>query len=71
MEGEIVLYSACSTKAFYLNGPAAVVWQLIDGKRSVAEMEVLLTDAYPEAATLKDDLSEAIELLRKHGLIHL
>ena len=71
LEGEIVLYSTCSEKAFYLNESAALVWQLIDGKRSIAQMELLLMDAYPEASTLKDDLSEAIEMLRKHGVIHL
>lgn len=54
-----------------LSGWAALVWQLIDGKRSIAEMELLLTDAYPEAVTLKGDLSEAIEVLSKHGVIHL
>jgi hypothetical protein len=71
LEGEIVLYSACSAKALYLNEPAALVWQLIDGERSIAQIELLLTDAYPEAASLKEDLSEAIEALRKHGVIHL
>jgi hypothetical protein len=71
LEGEIVLYSACSAKALYLNESAALVWQLIDGERSIAQMELLLTDAYPEAVTLTDDLSEAIEVLRKHGVIHL
>jgi Coenzyme PQQ synthesis protein D (PqqD) len=71
LEGEIVLYSACSAKALYLNEPASLVWQLIDGERSIAQMELLLTEAYPEAVTLKNDLSEAIEVLRKHGVIHL
>jgi hypothetical protein len=71
LEGEIVLYSASSAKAIYLNESAALVWQLIDGERSIALIESLLTDAYPEAVTLKDDLSQAIEVLRKHGVIHL
>jgi hypothetical protein len=71
LEGEIVLYSAGSAKALYLNEPAALVWQLVDGERSIAQIELLLTDAYPEAVTLIDDLSEAIEVLRKHGVIHL
>jgi hypothetical protein len=71
LEGEIVLYSACSAKALYLNESAALVWQLIDGERSIAQIESLLTDAYPEAVTLKDDVSQAIEVLRKHGVIHL
>jgi hypothetical protein len=71
LEGEIVLYSASSAKAIYLNESAALVWQLIDGERSIAQIESLLTDAYPEAVTLKDDVSQAIEVLRKHGVIHL
>jgi pyrroloquinoline quinone biosynthesis protein D len=71
LEGEIVLYSSCSAKALYLNESAALVWQLIDGQRSIAQIEVLLKDAYPEAASLTDDVSEAIEALRKHGVIHL
>jgi len=71
LEGEIVLYSACSAKALYLNESAALVWQLIDGERSIAQIESLLTDAYPEAVTLTDDLSEAIDVLRNHGVIHL
>jgi hypothetical protein len=71
LEGEIVLYSACSSKAFYLNEPAALVWQLIDGERSVGQMEMLLTDAYPEAPTLKADLVDAIETMRQHGVIQL
>ena len=71
LEGEIVLYSACSAKALYLNESAALVWQLIDGDRSIAQMELLLKEAYPEAATLTDDLSESLEVLRKHGVIHL
>jgi hypothetical protein len=71
LEGEIVLYSSCSAKALYLNESAALVWQLIDGARSIAQIESLLKDAYPEAATLRDDLLESIEVLRKHGLIQL
>jgi hypothetical protein len=71
LEGEIVLYSASSAKAIYLNESAALVWQLIDGERSIAQIESLLTDAYPEAVTLKDDVSQAIEVLRNHGVIHL
>jgi hypothetical protein len=71
LESEIVLYCSCSEKALYLNESAALVWQLIDGERSIGQIGLLLTDAYPDAVTLTHDLSEAIEMLRKHGVIHL
>lgn len=71
LEGEIVLYSSTEAKALYLNESAALVWQLIDGQRSVAQIETLLAGAYPEAETLKDDVHQAIETLRAHGVIRV
>lgn len=71
LEGEIVLYGAGSAKAFYLNESAALVWQLIDDKRSVGEIRTLLADAYPEAATLDDDITATLQALREHGVVHL
>ena len=70
LEGEIVLYSSGMSKAFYLNESAALVWQLIDGKRSIAEMTSLLTDAYPEVPDLKKDVLDVIEILRVQRLVH-
>ena len=54
----------------YLNESAALVWQLIDGQRRIADIESLLAGAYPEAATLQADVIEAIEALHSHGVIH-
>lgn len=70
LEGEIVLYSASAATALYLNESAALVWQLIDGQRRIADIESLLAGAYPEAATLKADVIEAIDALHSHGVIH-
>lgn len=71
LEGEIVLYGAGSAKAFYLNESAALVWQLIDGQRTVGEIRELLTDAYPEVDTLAQDIDTTLEALQAHGVVSL
>ena len=71
LEGEIVVYSAVAGKALYLNDSAALVWQLIDSHRSIGQIEFVLTDAYPDAITLKDDLRQVINDLLQHGVISL
>ena len=70
LEGEIVLYSSGMSKAFYLNESAALVWQLIDGKRSIDEMISLLIDAYPEVPNLKNDVLGVVETLQAQRLVH-
>lgn len=70
LDGEIVLYCSAVAKAVYLNTTAALVWQLIDGRRSVGEIEGLLTGAYPEAASLPEDLMETLQALQEQGVIH-
>lgn len=70
LDGEIVLYCSTVAKAVYLNASAALVWQLIDGYRSIREIETLLTGAYPEAATLREDLMETVQTLQEQGVIH-
>jgi hypothetical protein len=69
LEGEIVLYCSTVAKAVYLNATAALVWQLIDGQRSVGEIEALLTGAYPEATTLREDVMETVQALEAQGVI--
>lgn len=71
IEGEIVLYAVNAEKAFYLNESSALIWQLIDGQRSIEQIESLLTDAYPEAVSLKEDLIDAIEQMRISGVVRL
>lgn len=71
LEGEIVLYGNTSHNACYLNEGAALVWQLIDGKRDVAEIGTLLEEAYPDAANVRADVEDALALLKSHGAVHL
>lgn len=66
-DDELVLYDMESTQAIYLNETAALVFRLCDGKRTTAEIETLLKEAYPETAdaiesdvrTVLDDLVDA------------
>jgi hypothetical protein len=71
IEGEIVLYAVNAEKAFYLNESSALIWQLIDGQRSIEQIESLLTDAYPEAVSLQEDLMDALEKMRTSGVVRL
>ena len=50
MEDELLLHRPDTGKTVYLNGTAALVWRLLDGERSGAEIAAMLADAYPEAA---------------------
>lgn len=69
LDDELVLYNADSTQACYLNTTAGIVWQLIDGKRSTADICELLQAAYPDADTLQQDIALALSQLRSQRAI--
>lgn len=71
MDGELLLYHPPSAMTLHLNGSSAVVWQLCDGKRSIAEIVQLVTEAYPEQAEqIPGDVQSVIEdLLRRNVLV--
>lgn len=50
MDEEIVVYHPTLTTSLYLNETGALVWQLCDGERTVAEIIELLCRMYPESA---------------------
>ena len=49
MDGELLLYHPQSTATIYMNQTAALVWQLCDGEREVAEIIAILTESFPDA----------------------
>ena len=49
MDEEIVVYHPTLTTSLYLNETGALVWQLCDGERTVAEIIELLCRMYPES----------------------
>ncbi len=71
LDGEIVLYSATSSQAIYLNESASLIWQLIDKKNTVENIISLLSEAYPEVIDLKYDVLSTLDKLFQHGIIRL
>ena len=50
LDGDLLLFNPQNGRLLELNSTAALVWQLCDGARSVAEIEALLAGLYPDAA---------------------
>lgn len=56
--------------AIYINDTAALIWELCDGKRKIAEIKRMLKEAYPDAAAGIDaDVDEVISMLAHHGAL--
>ncbi len=72
LDNEILLYHPGLTKAIHLNETAALVWELCDGKRSVAEIGSLLGDAFPEQADeVRNDVGAVVDRLSTEGALQL
>jgi len=54
---ELILFNSANAESFYLNGSAALIWALLDGKRSVCDIFDILADAYQDGPTEADILS--------------
>ena len=50
LDDELLLFNPDDGRLLELNSTAALVWQLCDGARRVAEIDALLAAAYPESA---------------------
>lgn len=64
-----MVYHPDEGRALYLNETASLVWRLCDGERSVADIEALLRDAFPDATELPADVDVAIGFLVDHGFL--
>lgn len=66
MDDETLLYHPSGNKIIQLNQPAALVWQLCDGQRTVEGITALLQSAYPEsAAEISADVPEILRQFLK------
>lgn len=62
LDGEAVVYDRTGKRAIYLNETATVVWKLLDGQRTVADISALLSKEYPDAAAeIETDVSGAVD----------
>lgn len=71
IDDELLLYHPAKTKAVYLNETAALVWQLCNNERSVAEIVSLLEENYPESDTIRADVEQTLQQLADNGAVEL
>lgn len=68
---EVMLYDQEADKVHILNQTGAILWNLLDGEKSLQEIEDYFLRQFPDIK--KDDLSkdikEIIERLKEEGLI--
>ncbi len=70
LEGEIVLLHPIHNIIVYSNQSGALIWNLCDGQRSVAEIVDILGAAYPEAAAeIALDVPQTIQVLLSRGAL--
>lgn len=70
LDGEVVLLHPTSAVILHLNQTGALVWQLCNGIRSVTEIIILLSDAYPESRKqIEADVPQIIQQFAAHGAL--
>ncbi len=69
LDDEIILFHPAG-KVMHSNRIGALIWQLCDGQRTVAEITQLLSAAYPESAKqIRADVRETLLTFAEHGAI--
>ena len=69
IDGEVSVYHPTLTTAVYLNETGALIWELCDGHRTVAEIITILSDQYPgNEAQITDDVKSVISRLLEHHI---
>jgi hypothetical protein len=70
LDDELLLFNPQDGSLLELNSTAALIWQLCDGTRSMAQIKELLSAAYPEAAaSIKSDIPQILSHLANLGAI--
>lgn len=69
IDGEVSVYHPTLTTAVYLNETGALIWELCDGSRSVAEIIDILSDHYPERRNqIETDVKTLLFQLVERGI---
>ncbi len=72
MDDEIIVYHPTLTTSLYFNETGALIWQLCDGQRTVAEIVALLCQTYPEsAAQIETEVTALLQTLIEHQVADL
>jgi hypothetical protein len=66
----VLLYHQTIREAVHLNNSAAVIWALCDGNNSMADIENILKNAYPEGKdSIHKDINFTLEKLQQNNAI--
>jgi len=69
IDGEITVYHPTLTTSVYLNETGALIWELCNGERSVADIISILSELYPESAEqIETDVKEIVIKLVEHKI---
>lgn len=63
IDNEITVYHPTLTTCLYLNETGALIWELCDGERSIAEVIDVLVELYPDNRDQIED--DVIVLIRR------
>lgn len=70
LDGEAVIFHPASKKVVHASPSAALIWELCDGQRSVAQIVELLAGEYPDARTqIEQDVPETLNLFANSGVV--
>lgn len=69
-DNEFMIFDKNKDEVIYINDSTAIILELCNGKMNVGEIEQLLIDSYPNAAsTIGEDLRNSLVMLVNHGVI--
>jgi pyrroloquinoline quinone biosynthesis protein D len=70
LDDEVILFHPDSRTIFHSNSTGALIWQLCDGQRTVADIIQLLSAAYPDSAQqIQADVQDTLLAFAEHGAI--
>lgn len=70
LDGEVVIYDPARTTSHLLNPSAAVIWALLDGNATLAEVAADLAETFGvEPTAMLDDVSSTVAALEGQGLL--
>ena len=72
IDNEIAVYHPSLTTSMYFNETGALIWELCDGTRTVADIVKVLAEAFPESGDeIESGVISIVEDLVAHGIAEL
>ncbi|MCB1473763.1 MAG: PqqD family peptide modification chaperone [Rhodobiaceae bacterium] len=71
LDDEVVLYNPARSEALCLNATAALIWGLCDGETTVDEIQRMMSEAFPDAPGISQDVLDALDILQGNDSVSL